>query len=176
MKRKPTAWTAFEEVVPSPQGRGSRYFVNSRYEVEVREAENGLTYLSMKRLRKEAVHDWRELWRIKNELTDPNREAFELYPGAFRVVDATNQYHLFVLPLGLAMNVGFVGADVTDDPPDTYTAGQPRQRPLPDWMQQYVTPPSDDPTMPFAMAQGPDGPESIQLTMELQLKVVTDGE
>lgn len=166
-RRRTTEWLPFEEVVPSPQGPGSRYFANNRYEVEVRDAPNGLTYLSIKRLKKAAVHDWRELWRVKNEITHPDREAFELYPGAWRLVDTSNQYHLFVLPLGLAMNVGFVGADVTDDPPDTYTAGQPRQRPLPDWMRQYVTPRSDEPRMGFAMARGPGGPESIQLTMDL---------
>lgn len=166
-RRRTTEWLPFEEVVPSPQGPGSRYFVNNRYEVEVRDAPNGLTYLSMKRLKKAAVHDWRELWRVKNEITHPDREAFELYPGAWRLVDTSNQYHLFVLPMGMVMNVGFVEPDVGEEFPDAYEPGRARQRPLPDWMQGYVTPPSDELYTGFLMAKTPDDPSAIQLTLDL---------
>lgn len=38
-------------------------------------------HLSIKRLSKGVVHDWRELQRIKNELTHPECEAVELYPA-----------------------------------------------------------------------------------------------
>lgn len=44
----------------------------------------------------DAVHDWRDLQAIKNVLIGKDYEAVELYPSENRLVDTTNQYHLFV--------------------------------------------------------------------------------
>jgi hypothetical protein len=55
-----------------------------------------MLHLSIKRLDKEPIHDWRDLQRIKNELIGPEHEAFEIYPAESRVVDTANQYHLWV--------------------------------------------------------------------------------
>lgn len=53
-------------------------------------------HLSIKRLDKTAVHDWRDLMAIKNDIVGPEYEAVELYPSVKRLVDSANQYHLWV--------------------------------------------------------------------------------
>lgn len=165
-------WTEFRQVShPAVEAVGGVCMSNSRYEVGVHQRPNGVTYLSIKRQKKEAVHDWRELWRIKNELTDPNREAIELYPGAFRVVDTSNQYHLFVMPLGKAFNLGYLCPDVSDDFPDAYEFNEGRQRPLPGWMSEYRTEPDESEEHPFAFGQAQD-PTTIQLLLDLNMEAL----
>jgi hypothetical protein len=58
----------------------------------------GLTlwHLSIRRIDRKAVHDWRDLQAIKNALAGPQYDAIELYPAASRTMDAANQYHLWV--------------------------------------------------------------------------------
>ena len=129
---------------------------NERYEVNIYQLPSGITWLSCKRRNKSDVHDWRELWRIKNELCGEDREAFEVYPSVRRVVDTSNQYHLFVLPEGLYFNVGYAAADVNDEAPDTYVPGQARQRPLPAWMPR-VEVGNDERTVPVVMGQDEEG-------------------
>ncbi len=72
-----------------------------------------VTYLSIKRRDKQPIHDWRDLQAIKNMLCGPEFEAIELYPAESRLLDAANQYHLFVfaMPDGkpLPVPVGFTG-------------------------------------------------------------------
>lgn len=73
-------------------------YKNSRYQVIVsrQDTENGtLVHMSIKRIDKSPIHDWRDLQRIKNELLGPEQEAMELYPAESRLVDAANQYHLY---------------------------------------------------------------------------------
>jgi len=52
-----------------------------------------VTWLSIKRRRKDHVRDWRHLQRIKTEVCGPDREAVELFPAESRHVDTSNQYH-----------------------------------------------------------------------------------
>jgi len=66
-----------------------------------------MTHLSIKRRDKQVVRRWRDLQRIKNEIMGPEREAVELFPSERRLVDTANQYHLFVLPEGLAWPFGY---------------------------------------------------------------------
>lgn len=66
-----------------------------------------LTHLSIKRLDKQPIHDWRDLQRIKSELMGPEREALELYPAESRVLDAANQFHLWVLDEGGVIPAGY---------------------------------------------------------------------
>lgn len=54
-------------------------------------------WLSIKRVDKDWIHDWRHLQRIKNELIGEEFEAVELYPAESRLVDTANQYHLWAL-------------------------------------------------------------------------------
>lgn len=85
-------------------------FLNNLYQVNLREVEFGgqsFTHLSIKRLDKAAVHDWRHFQRIKNEICGPEREAIELYPAESRLVDTANQYHLWVLPEGNKVGCGW---------------------------------------------------------------------
>lgn len=78
-------------------------FVNNFYQVSVFRNDNAgegwpsMIHLSIKRHDKAAIHDWRDLQRIKNELVGPEHEAVELYPAESRLVDSCNQYHLFVM-------------------------------------------------------------------------------
>jgi hypothetical protein len=56
-----------------------------------------LIHLSIKRRDKLPIHDWRDLQEIKNRLVGPEHEAIELYPAESRLVDTSNQFHLWVL-------------------------------------------------------------------------------
>lgn len=106
---------------------------NDVYQVNVRDVVpmpgSGLPpmkHLSIKRLDKEAIHDWRDMQRIKNELVGPECEGCELYPAESRVVDTANQYHLwvFVTP-GAGFPFGFPkGVKVSESPVNG------KQRPL----------------------------------------------
>ena len=67
--------------------------------------ENGeVAWLSIKRIDREPNHDWRDLQRIKNDICGPESEAIEIYPAESRLMDTSNQYHLFVfqhqIPIG----------------------------------------------------------------------------
>lgn len=90
-------------------------FVNSRYQVsqfppQAIGRENGkpvlLFHLSIKRVDGAAIHDWRDLQRIKNEILGEEAEGVELYPAESRLVDGANQYHLWVL-VGSRFPFGF---------------------------------------------------------------------
>lgn len=84
----------------------------NKYVVSVyRKVKNGfnvrMTHLSIRRRDRAPIHDWRDLQIIKNQICGPEREAVELYPAESRLMDAANQYHLWVfdepnkiLPLG----------------------------------------------------------------------------
>lgn len=107
---------------------------NSRYQVLViREVEQDpafppLIWLSIKRLDRAPIHDWRDLQRIKNELVGPEHEAVELYPAEERLVDSANQYHLWVLAdRERRFPFGFVERFVTER-----TVGKAMQRPFED--------------------------------------------
>lgn len=83
------------------------------YEVErTREDVPPMLHLSVKRRDQEAIHDWRHLQRIKNELVGKECEAVELYPADSRLRDTANQYHLWAFadpndcfPFGYAQRV-----------------------------------------------------------------------
>jgi len=97
-------WTKFAKGIVSPEVMKEGFtevWVNSRYQVLTRrtETEMGpLVHLSIKRLDKLPIHDWRDLQRIKNELLGPESEACELYPGESRLVDTSSQFHLWSYP------------------------------------------------------------------------------
>lgn len=133
--RKPTpAWTEFRRVpagpdyVPEP---GETIWENSRYMVFMRPfVHPGLgrmVHLSIKRLDRKPLHDWRDLQRIKNEMIGADREAVEIYPKEARLVDTCNQYHLWCfldaeIPFGSGERV------VMETPP----AAKAVQRPFPE--------------------------------------------
>jgi len=57
--------------------------------------ETAPTYLSIKRHDREPIGDWRTKHLIKNALLGEEWEAIEIYPRESRLVDSSNQYHLF---------------------------------------------------------------------------------
>ncbi len=69
--------------------------------------QGSMDYLSIKRIDKKAIHDWRHLQLIKNELVSEHREAIELYPKESRLMDTANQYHLFVFPKDYSIPLGW---------------------------------------------------------------------
>jgi hypothetical protein len=80
---------------------------NDRYTVIVNELGDGTTWLSIRRNDRKAARDWRDFQRIKNDICGPEREAVELYPAESRLVDTSNQFHLWVAPAGKWFDFGF---------------------------------------------------------------------
>jgi len=122
------AWTSFTPGVPMPVGDDLiETWTNSRYQVivydlvrEYGEAipEGGwprMVHLSIRRQDRDPIRDWRDMQRIKNELCGTTTEAIELYPSEKRLVDAANQYHLYVLEPGFTFPFGYDYRDVSDD-------------------------------------------------------------
>jgi hypothetical protein len=78
-------------------------WINDLYQVSKRlldapdMPDGKIWHLSIKRRDRMPLHDWPDLQRIKNELVGHEYEALELYPAESRRVDASNQYHLWVL-------------------------------------------------------------------------------
>jgi hypothetical protein len=108
-------------------------FLNNRYQVMKRRVPDqsgrglpDLIHLSIRRLDRQPIHDWRDLQRIKNELVGPEYEAIELYPAESRRVDAANQFHLWcVEDPTYRFPFGFSQRDVQQDP-----GGSAHQRPF----------------------------------------------
>ncbi len=63
----------------------------------IREPWPAMFHISIRRNDREPIHDWSDLQRIKNEIVGPENEAVELYPAESRLLDAANQFHMFVL-------------------------------------------------------------------------------
>jgi len=85
-------------------------YVNDLYQVNVdydSYRHQRLTHLSIKRLDKQPVRDWRHMQQIKSEIMGPEREGFELYPAESRVVDGANQFHLWVTDEGNTIPAGW---------------------------------------------------------------------
>lgn len=73
----------------------AKYFRNDTYQVAIN--QNGaFLHLSIKRIDRMPIKEWRDLQTIKNELVGPEWEAVELYPAESRLVDSANQYHLWI--------------------------------------------------------------------------------
>ena len=77
---------------------------NNIYQVSMFEASlfdgidwPGMWHLSIKRLDRNAFHDWRDMQLIKNCICGPDHEGVELFPMERRLVDSANQYHMFVI-------------------------------------------------------------------------------
>lgn len=76
-------------------------------------------HLSFKRRDRAAVRDWRHFQAIKNEVAGHDREAVEVFPAEMNLVDAANEYHLWVLPEGMMSELGFAGiAEINDQQDD----------------------------------------------------------
>lgn len=115
--------------------RTDRIYLNDTYQVNVEDVlveEMGadMLWLSIKRLDKEAIHDWRDFQEIKNQIVGPENEGFELYPAESRRVDTSNQYHLFVFKdPSMRVPVGYTERAVVDGDGKIGRSNH-RQRPL----------------------------------------------
>lgn len=121
-------------------------FRNNHYQVTMRERPSEtfgtVTWLVCRRLDGEAIHDWRHLQKIKNDLCGPEREGLELYPAESRLIDESNQYHLFVMGEGKNLPFGYNKRMVNDvDPP-----GVNKQRPFDDPPEDLNATADGDPT------------------------------
>ena len=123
-RRPDPAWTPFERAVlpdiPTAKVQPpDQVWMNSLYQVSVYRLEGDMgviEHLSIKRRDRRIIRDWRHLQRIKNELCGPEREGVELFPAESRLVDTANQYHLYVLPEGVSLGLGFSERLVSEDP------------------------------------------------------------
>lgn len=84
-----------------------------------------MIHLSIKRIDKAPIHDWRDLQQIKNELVGPEHEGVELYPAESRKADSANQYHIWVLADKIQFPFGFQGRFVFDNIEGTSSVQRP---------------------------------------------------
>lgn len=93
-----------------------RWWINNLYTVAERrqETENGtLVHLSIHNHNRTAHHDWRHLQRIKNDILGPEEEAVEVFPAESRLVDTSNEFHLWAI-LGARLPFGYQERLVSD--------------------------------------------------------------
>lgn len=117
---KSKRWTDFALGVLSddyPAAPGERVWINNLYQVYERPLVEGggnrWVHLSIKLRDRSVIHDWRDLQRIKNEIVGPEAEAVELFPAESRLVDTSNQYHLWCV-VGGRFPFGFNTRVVSD--------------------------------------------------------------
>ena len=85
-----------------------------------------MTHLSIRRVDRQLVKDWRHLQEIKNALLDPECEAVELYPAESRLIDSADQWHLWAFRHpGLHFPFGFEAGRMTTDSPSPGVTQRP---------------------------------------------------
>jgi hypothetical protein len=103
-----------ESIRKRMEAEPNEFWVNRLYQVQVdRRPDGSVMHLNIRR--RDGSHDtrdWRHFQQIKNQLAGPECEAFELYPAESRLVDTSNKFHLWVLPPGERMPVGWNDRDV----------------------------------------------------------------
>lgn len=115
--------------------RRSEFWLNDVYQVQVDKETEGNTsamrvwHLSIKRLDKQPIHDWRDLQEIKNQICGSEVEALELYPAESRLMDVANQFHLWALPDGERIPFGYQTARAVTDKPAAGAVQRPRPKP-----------------------------------------------
>lgn len=95
----------YEELVELRDKEAKDYelFVNDKYQVAKRISPSNpafdipfdAVHLSIKRLDREPIHDWRDLQWIKNQLVGDEIEMWECYPKESHLIDTANQYHMW---------------------------------------------------------------------------------
>jgi hypothetical protein len=91
-------------------------FENELYRVEIA-YHSTVIQLTITRHDRQPCHEWRHFQQIKNELVGPEYEAVELFPAESRLVDTSNEYHLWVQPTpGVRLPFGFPGRFVLARP------------------------------------------------------------
>ena len=91
-------------------------YENNLYHVEIKEGQPFI-HLDIARRDGGTCKNWRHFQQIKNELIGPEHEAIELFPAESRLVDAGNEYHLWVhVTPDFRFPVGFPERCVLKDP------------------------------------------------------------
>jgi len=114
-----STWTPFKRAYLRPRTyvgrRPDLWYRNSRYVVAFWKEKGGfrdpVAHLSIRNRDRSTQRSWTDFQRIKNELCGPEYEAVELYPAESRLVDLSNQYHLWVFRKG-ALDWGFANRAV----------------------------------------------------------------
>lgn len=88
-------------------------WTNGEYEVIVGVFDSETKHLSVKRMDRAPIRNWRHLQQIKNEICGLEWEAVELFPAESRLADNANQYHLWAM--ADKFPIGFPEGMVTDD-------------------------------------------------------------
>jgi len=102
--------------------RRCEHWLSPIYHVQIdKECQHGFAgltvwHLSIKRIDKQPIRDWRVMQAIKSGVVGAEVEAIELYPAESRVVDTSNQYHLFCFPNGERVPCGYTAGMRTDNP------------------------------------------------------------
>jgi hypothetical protein len=115
------------------EAESPEFWLNDLYQVQVSYCSDrghaGTMHLNIRRRDGAAdSRDWRHFQEIKNQLAGPEREAFEIYPAESRKVDTSNKFHLWVLPEGERVPVGWQERDVQYE--ENKNVPGIRQRPL----------------------------------------------
>jgi hypothetical protein len=109
--RKSGDWPAWEKKVFMPGSVGSgkgwlgeigHAFVNQIFSVLVRNLPDGTMHFAVTSLTG-IRPTWPEMQRIKDELSSPAHTAMEVYPPKAEIIDDADMYHLWVLPVTLAL-------------------------------------------------------------------------
>ena len=119
------------------------YWRNNLYHAQVNHGQQVLAdhegfarivWISYRRVMRASLpRDWRDIQRLKNELVGPEREAVELFPRETRLVDESDQFHLWVLAdIKLQFPFGYLDRSTLqpDTPDGRFNIGAGSQRPF----------------------------------------------
>jgi hypothetical protein len=110
----------------------------------VRQPRSELLHVTVHRRDRKAIRDWRHMQAIKNDVAGPDRVAVEIYPAERNLVDSANEYHLWVLPVGVELPFGLEPGGMLLEPGekpeslDGFDLTRVRQRP---WQPGITTGP-----------------------------------
>ena len=103
-------WQTMTRLPPAEWNSGVPTWENHKYVATVQQSQWNffgkqlrVDRLGVQRIDQRAVHDWRELQMIKNDICGPERDAIEVYPAESRLVDSSNYYLLWVFPWNYRM-------------------------------------------------------------------------
>lgn len=121
MRQVPTAYLDPAYVAEVADGQPIELWTSDHYECTVRIFPLGrftLRHLSINRVDRRPIRNWRHLQQIKNEVCGELWTGAEYFPPEDRLIDSANQYHLFCFPpevdFGPVLGAPGEGA-VTDD-------------------------------------------------------------
>tara|TARA_X000001382_G_C3133071_1_gene167045 strand:- start:201 stop:698 length:498 start_codon:yes stop_codon:yes gene_type:complete len=98
-------------------------WANDLYECAVRrvsdaQLKDDVIHLSIKNYDRNTEIPWQHKQWIKNEVLGEEYEGLELFPAESRMVNTANQYHIWCLPKGVTIPIGwFEGRVVSNQQP-----------------------------------------------------------